>query len=316
MDIVGRLGALSISIRLSRLAEYFRKEVGLIYKHQQIEFESKWFSVFITLYHKGNASIIEIAGETGLSHPAIIGLVKELEKNKLIKSVKDKSDSRKRIIELTDKGKLLIRKLAPIWHDITISVEQLMKECNSNLILSLMETETLLRKKTFSERVNQLIKEREIEKTEIIAYSPKLKEHFKQLNEEWIKAYFELEPKDKEMLENPDKFIIKNGGCILFAKYNDEIVGTCALLKSGKNEYELAKMAVSSNMQGKGIGEKLLQSAIEMAKELNAKKIFLVSNTRLQAALHLYKKLGFVSVPLTNNDTNYQRVDIKMELTL
>lgn len=315
MNIVDQLGALAISIRLIRLGEYFRKEVGLIYKDQQIEFEPKWFAVIATLHYKGSGSINEIAEEIGLSHPAIISLVKELETNKLIKSVKHQTDSRKRMIELTEKAGLLIQKMEPIWRDITITIEQLMKECNSNLMMALMETESLIKQKPFSTRVKQHTQSREIENVEILSYSPKLKTHFKRLNEEWIKKYFEVEKKDTEMLENPDKYIIKKGGLILFAQYKGEVVGTCALLKFNDEEYELAKMAVSPTARGKGIGEKIILSIIDKAKKIKAKKIFLVSNTKLQAALHLYKKMGFITVPL-NGYTEYERCDIKMELML
>lgn len=316
MNIVDRLGAIAISIRLIRLGEYFRKEVGLVYKNQQIDFEPKWFAVVSTLHYKGSASINEIADEIGLSHPAIIGLVKELEAQKLLKSIRHETDSRKRMIELTEKAKTLIKRMEPIWRDITISIEQLMKECNSNLMMAMMETEALVKKKAFSERVKQNIQAREIEDVLILDYNGKLKNHFKELNEEWIQKYFELEKKDKEMLGNPDKHIIKKGGTILFAQYHHEIVGTCALIKYSNDRYELAKMAVTTSAQGKKIGEKLMLASIEKAKQLKAKKIFLVSNTKLYAALSLYKKMGFVTVPLTNRDAEYERVDIKMELVL
>jgi ribosomal protein S18 acetylase RimI-like enzyme len=41
----------------------------------------------------------------------------------------------------------------------------------------------------------------------------------------------------------------------------------------------------------------------------------LYSNTRLQSALHLYRKYGFVEIPLPE-DCVYDRANIRMELSL
>jgi GNAT superfamily N-acetyltransferase len=90
------------------------------------------------------------------------------------------------------------------------------------------------------------------------------------------------------------------------------VAGVCALIKTADNEFELAKMAVSPNFQGKQIGYKLGLYTIEMAKSFGAKRIWLESNRRLTPALNLYRKLGFKEIPLTF--TPYERADIRMEL--
>jgi hypothetical protein len=55
------------------------------------------------------------------------------------------------------------------------------------------------------------------------------------------------------------------------------------------------------------------EEAIAKAKSLGASKIILYSHTVLVPAVQLYKKLGFVEVPV---DGPYKRSNIKMELTL
>jgi len=148
---------------------------------------------------------------------------------------------------------------------------------------------------------------------QIIDYSSKYKEDFKKLNLDWIEKYFFVEPLDEEVLSKPEENIIQKGGHILFAKIGDKIVGTCALINEGENVFELAKMAVSESSQGKGVGLILGKKTIEKAKEVGAIKVYLVSNTKLTPALNLYKKLGFAEVPIES--TEYERTDIKMELT-
>lgn len=43
---------------------------------------------------------------------------------------------------------------------------------------------------------------------EIIDFEPKYRDDFKNLNVEWLEKYFEVEPYDKEVLSNPEKYIL------------------------------------------------------------------------------------------------------------
>ena len=146
---------------------------------------------------------------------------------------------------------------------------------------------------------------------EIIPFSADLKEHIKTLNLEWLTKYFKVEEKDQLTLSNPQEEIIDKGGLIFYARYNGEIIGTASLMKVNDESYELSKMAVSAAAQGLGIGNKLVQHCINVAKENNIKKLFLYSNTLLLPAIHLYRKFGFVEIPLEAGI--YERADIKME---
>lgn len=150
----------------------------------------------------------------------------------------------------------------------------------------------------------------------IVDYEPKFHHAFKTLNEEWITKYFVMEDSDYKALEHPQEYILDKGGRILVALYNDEPVGVCALIKVDDSEYdyELAKMAVSPKAQGKKIGWMLGNAIIRLAKDMGATKIFLESNSKLEAALSLYEKLGFKYIH--GRPTPYARADIQMELDL
>ncbi len=153
-----------------------------------------------------------------------------------------------------------------------------------------------------------------LSKLKIIPFSPSYSTEFRDLNTEWLEKYFYLEPYDKVVLGNPQTYIIDKGGYIFFAKLNEQIVGTFALMKQ-KECFELSKMAVSPKFQGYKIGQKLLDTCIAFSKEQGWKKIMLYSNTKLESAIYLYRKYGFEEVPL-EADVNYQRADIKMMLKL
>ena len=151
---------------------------------------------------------------------------------------------------------------------------------------------------------------------QIIDYRPEHQKYFRDLNVEWISTYFKMEEADYKALDNPDGYILKKGGYIYVAMFENEVVGVCALIKMDDEEYdyELAKMAVTPKAQGKSIGYLLGLAALEKAKSLGAKKVFLESNTILTPALNLYHKLGFQRV--TNRPSPYERADIQMCVVL
>ena len=148
----------------------------------------------------------------------------------------------------------------------------------------------------------------------IIPYEPRYQPDFKRLNIEWISQYFTVEEHDLEQLDQPDVHVLPNDGQIFLAKISDEIVGCVAMLNMGTTGFELAKMAVSPTMQGRGIGKKLSLAAIDYARQLGVKTIWLESNRVLTPALTMYESVGFREVPRV--ETPYARADIRMEMSL
>jgi len=162
MNIIDEIGILAISTRLQRLSEQLRKDGALIYKSFDIDFEPKWFPVIYTLHVKEMLSVVEIASEIGYSHPSTISLLKELEKQKLISSKKDKLDERKRLIVLTTKGKELVVKMQPVWNVMKNALNEITDNQN-NLLKAIEEAEQNLTRKAFIQRALELKTETETE---------------------------------------------------------------------------------------------------------------------------------------------------------
>ena len=148
----------------------------------------------------------------------------------------------------------------------------------------------------------------------IFDYEPAHRAIFRELNHEWIAHYFTIEPQDNAMLDDPEGYILEPGGHIFMASYGGEVVGTCALIKEHNGVYELAKMAVTPRAQGLGIGWALGQAILGKARDLGAHRMELISDSKLEPALALYKKLGFQPAPLV--PTPYERGDVRMVLEL
>src|SRR5205085_8755713 len=130
------------------------------------------------------------------------------------------------------------------------------------------------------------------------------------LNLEWLNKYNVLEDYDMKIISDPQSTILDDGGFIYLAKDGNKIVGTAGLANEGDSIYELVKMAVTPEYQGRGISKLLLEKCLAKAKELNAKKILLYSNSQLQRAISLYKKYGFVHIDAS--DSPLLTADIKM----
>ena len=150
----------------------------------------------------------------------------------------------------------------------------------------------------------------------ILDYEPRFREAFRDLNQWWIHRYFEMEEKDYQILNDPQSNVLDKGGLILMAQWEGQTAGTCALLPSDRPgfDFELTKMGVAPEFQGKGVGMALGRAILEKARNLGAGKIFLESNTILKPAIGLYKKLGFRE--FSGEGSPYQRCNIQMELFL
>jgi DNA-binding MarR family transcriptional regulator len=151
MNVIDNSGLLAIATRLQRLSDQFRKDGVLIYKARGIDFEPKWFPVIYTLHHKPGIGVMELAAEIGYAHPSTIILLKELEKEKLIQSKKDRRDERKRLLLLTEKGQQLIGRMQPVWEAMTAATAEL-TDTQNNLLKAIEEVEAKFREVSFLQR--------------------------------------------------------------------------------------------------------------------------------------------------------------------
>ncbi len=141
------------------------------------------------------------------------------------------------------------------------------------------------------------------------------RERFGALNREWLTRYFRVEDQDAAAFADPEGHVLNNGGVILMAETEDGIIGTGSLIYMEEGAYEIAKMAVTDKCQGQGIGERLLLALMQRAREKEATRIFIVSNTKLERAIRLYRRHGFIN-SVENRHSHYERGNITLECRL
>ncbi len=310
-NIIDAAGYLAVSTRLQRLADSLRKDGTRIYEHFGIEFEPKFWPVLYTLSKKSPIGILDLANEIGYAHPSVIALVREMEQKKWIRSVKDKTDSRRRLLSLSPLALELVSQMEPVWSVIKAALEEIC-EGETPLLRAIAEVEERVERESFSDTARRIARNRAEHAVRIVDYEPRHQEVWEGLNISWISRDFEVEDIDRETLGKPQQYFLDGGGAILLAEKDGEIVGTVALQPFGKGSFELAKMTVAEKMRGLKIGEKLCAAALERARQLGARRVFLYSNTKAYQAINLYFKLGFRVVGLDSQE--FKRANIQMEI--
>lgn len=317
MDFFERTGKMAIGSRLRLLAETLTRDAAGIYGLYGVGLKPKWFPVFYSLIDESAKSVMTVAKEIGQSHPSVINVVKEMTAAGIITATESADDRRRTLLALTDSGHSIGRGLIAQLRDVERAVEQVSSECGNDLWKALDDWERALARRSMFERVAAIKKERESAEVVIVEYKPEYKRAFYDLNRRWIEMHWTLEPHDVEVLGNPEEYILAQGGKIYVALCNGTVAGVCALCRMPADspyDYELAKLAVDTSMQRKGIGRRLCDAVIDSARESGAHTLFLESNTRLKPAIALYRRLGFRE--LAEYHPAYARGDIQMELKL
>ncbi len=106
---------------------------------------------------------------------------------------------------------------------------------------------------------------------------------------------------------------IKSGAMIFFAVEEDTETALAACMTEPMNEsvWEICKLCSNKEIPHKGAGSAVFKAAMNWALEHGAEKLFILSNSRLKAALHIYRKYGFKEIKL--DDYEYVRGDIAFE---
>lgn len=137
----------------------------------------------------------------------------------------------------------------------------------------------------------------------------------KEISNEVLQALEKLIPQLNDECEIPSKEfleqIIHSGNSFLFLAEDEGIIGSLTLIlnqvPTGKKAW-IEDVVVDEKMRGKGIGKKLIEFAVEFAKNKGILKVDLTSRPERVSANELYKKLGF-----KRRDTNVYRLEINLD---
>jgi N-acetylglutamate synthase-like GNAT family acetyltransferase/DNA-binding MarR family transcriptional regulator len=310
-DILQDLGPIFLGSRLKRLAERMQSGAARAITDAGLPVQPAHTPLLAAL-DRGPLTVGQLAEAIGASQPGVTRTVGQLIEMGLVQSAAG-ADQRQRSLFLTPAGEAVMTRMKLLlWPRVEKAVQEICDGLSGPLLGQISAIEAALAAKPLNERIAGIARDRLV----IREYSDDLAQAFHDINAEWINTMFRLEQTDRDVLEHPRERIIEPGGAILFVEAPGlGIVGAGALQKTGEKIFELTKMGVRADARGLKAGEFLLSAIIERAKAMGAETLYLLTNKRCEAAIHLYEKLGFRHDTgiMETYGSRYARCDVAMK---
>lgn len=147
MDFLIEIGLAGINSRIKRLSDELLYSTRDYYKSVNLDIEPNWHLIFLILEKHESLTITEISQELRMSHPACIKIVNKMKKKDYINTKVDKTDSRKQLLELSEKAKEKLPDFHKHW-DACIKTTKELLEKSPNFIKDLTAFENLVTEKT------------------------------------------------------------------------------------------------------------------------------------------------------------------------
>jgi DNA-binding MarR family transcriptional regulator/N-acetylglutamate synthase-like GNAT family acetyltransferase len=309
-DVLADLGPIFLGSRLRRLAERMQAGAARVIEQAGLAVQPTHMPLLAAL-DRGAMTVGELADAVGSSQPGVTRGIGQLVEMGLVESVRG-ADQRQRALSLTPAGAAAMARIKlMVWPRVGQAVNGICATLSGSLLDQIAGVEAALAAQPLDQRVAALPHGA----LRIRDYSDDLAADFHDINAEWISAMFRLEQTDRDVLENPRERIIDPGGAILFVEAPGlGVIGTCALQKTGPGSFELTKMGVRENARGLKAGKYLLAAMIDRAQAMGVETLYLLTNARCTAAIHLYEKLGFrhdVGI-MASYGARYERCDVAM----
>ncbi len=303
---------LGVGTRMRRFMEQLTADSDRLYEEAGLPFRVSYFYAMYAIIQFEQLTIADIAKLAGFSHSAVSQTIKRMAKDNIVETIAT-GDGRQKMVRLTKYGQTIRDKLVPLWAALEQSMNDIMTESGFNLVAGISGLEDRLKKKAFYDRVQtHLIDNTPKETIEIVPYHTVHKQAYHDLNVNWMETtIWSFEPKDMDVLSNPEHHILNKGGEIFFALKNGVAVGTVTMKHTNAGQFELAKLIVSEEARGLGAGVGLCRALVDRFIARGGEKLFLETNSTLTPAIALYKRVGFVELPVPHR--SYDRTDYYME---
>lgn len=320
-DVLAEMGYLALGSRLKRLAERVQADATRAFSDRGIPVQATHFPLLAALTTYGPLSVTEAVEAVGISQPAVTRIHNSLQKLGLTRTVPVKGDNRQKQIRLTPKGEALVEDMKHnIWPHVRRAAQALCEGPDTDILSLITRLEEGLQARPIHVRIqDEIAAASGLPALRLVEYDDRLAPEFDAITREWVTDMFKLEENDIRIIENPKETILDRGGEILFVEAgNLGIVGTCALMPVEGSSFELTKMGVRASARGLKAGEFLLARVLERARQLPIGELFLLTNKKCAAAIHLYEKAGFVhdSDIMERFGKRYARCDVAMSYDL
>ncbi len=312
-DTLAELGATFLGSRMKRLADRLQTDAAAILQAMDLPIQPAQQQFLAVLRREGPQTVGAIAQHLRISQPTATRAIQALTEQGLIAMSREGRDQRQKTLTLSPAGQALMDRLErELWPRVEAAAVALCGGRHAALLEEIATIEAEFDRRSLFDRV--------LDATPPVMtvrdFSDDLAEAFYRINAEWIGEMFALEDTDITLLSHPRDLIIEPGGAVLFAQTPDlGVVGTCAIMRMKEGWFELTKMGVLKAARGRKVGEFLLAAALDRARAMGvADRLYLLTNRKCAAAIHLYEKLGFEhdAQILQTFGGRYERCDVAM----
>lgn len=301
------LGYLSVGSQMRRIYEKLQIEGDNIYKGINITFKSSWFPIYYLLLHTHRAlTVSEITENISYSRITVKNVVRELEQIGYVRIIPNPTDSRSKLIQLTEKGRSIARELQHVWTIIQDNLESIFGKENDLFLTQLKTINRTLNTHSMGKEVlkkyyNYTIrnaKEEEFEEIGMLLVEVYSALHgFPSIEES--PEYYDMLKNVGRLTEKPsiELFVAvseqnKIGGAVVYF-HDMKDYGSGGTATKEQNACGFRLLGVSNKVRGFGLGKKLTEFCIDKGKKSNAETMVIHTTNSMKLAWKMYERLGF-----------------------
>lgn len=158
-DFLKELEYLGITARLKRLSDAMSYSIKSLYKHEGIDIEPSWHLILLYLKEHPSATMTEVAEAFNYSQAAITKMMKKMVNRGYLLQKLDPSDSRKKLLSLSQKAVRELPHFEKIWEAGQQAIRKMLIE-NEDFLAGLEKMELAHQEANFQERVYQELHEK------------------------------------------------------------------------------------------------------------------------------------------------------------
>jgi|GEM_PF-87023 len=299
-DFIRDMGPLALANRLKRLSEVMMTSGRKMYKDLAWDIEPSWYLIFKLLQLHQSLSITEIANKLKYSHPSVMSITSKMVKKGYLRMYKNKKDSRKQQIELSQKAKDRLPEFEKLWQAGERAMKRLFPPGNTFFEM-LNELDRQFLQSSFQQRT--LMEFEKAKEHEIRNATPSDSEQIWEIFSHVIKegeTYPIPQDTPKKALQ---RYWFSPGMHSYVIEKEGKIVGTYMIKpnhQAAGSHVANTSYMIHPEVRGEGFGNKLCIDSLHEARRLGftAMQFNIVVSTNV-SAIHLWKKHGFQIIGTT-----------------
>ncbi|MEH7308789.1 bifunctional helix-turn-helix transcriptional regulator/GNAT family N-acetyltransferase [Neobacillus drentensis] len=257
--------------------------------------------VITEINFRNGCTATEVRENLGIDRGQMSRIVQKFEEEKIIFKKQASDDKRQYLLYLTDYGKEIFNELV---ENANREVGKMIKEISNRdltKLISAMETIESIFTKEYPSQLEVSIRTFQPGDVGFVAH----------LHGTLYENTYKFGPMfEYYVMKGLTEFMINtDGGELWIAEVEGKMAGSIAITKSNDNVAQLRWFILDENYHGRGIGKKLMETAINFCKKQGYQQVFLWTVSVLGTARYLYQKYHF---RLTEEKVNNEWTDSKL----